>query len=108
MRVVLLRARVAGEEPHLPLAVGPMRLLVAAAIFDGGTGTLALPVPAYRLVTGATGALVIFAVVWLLWRTTDVFARVAERRFASEGSTPPPDSCRSGGARRRCSSPRLR
>ncbi len=85
LRVVLLRARVAGEEPHLPLAVGPMRLLVAAAIFDAGTGTLALPVPAYRLVTGATGALVIFAVVWLLWRTTDVFARVAERRFASEG-----------------------
>jgi len=85
LRVVLLRSRLAFEEPHLPLAVGPLRLLAAAALFDAGTGLLALPVPAYRVVTGIADALVVFAVVWLLWRIADVFARAAERRFASEG-----------------------
>ena len=81
---ILARARRAYEAPHLPLAVGPARLLIAALVFDAGAALLALPVPAYRLLTGVATALVIFAVVWLLLRLTDVFAHATERRLSAQ------------------------
>lgn len=84
VRVLLVRSRLAFEAPHVPLAVGPARLLIAAALFEAGVTTLALPVPAYRFVSGATKALVIFAIVWLALRVTDVFASAAERRLATQ------------------------
>lgn len=83
-RLVLLRSRLAFEAPHLPLAVGPARLLIAAAIVETGATALALPVPAYRVLSGVGAALVIFAIVWLALRTTDVFTRAAERRLAAQ------------------------
>jgi MscS family membrane protein len=83
-KAILTRARRDYEAPHLPLAVGPARLLVGALVFEGGLAALALPVPVYRLMTGTGTALLIVAVVWLLLRLTDVFAHAAERRLTAE------------------------
>ncbi len=85
VRAILVRARRSYEAPYLPLAVGPMRLLMAALVFDSAAVALALPVPAYRVVTGLAAALIIFAIVWLLLRLTDVFANATERRLAAQG-----------------------
>lgn len=84
VHAILARARRDDEAPYLPLAVGPARLLIAALVFDAGATALALPVPAYRLLTGIATALSIFAVVWLLLRLTDVFAHATERRLAAQ------------------------
>ncbi|HEY2385354.1 MAG TPA: mechanosensitive ion channel family protein [Candidatus Binatia bacterium] len=83
-KAVLARSRRDYEAPHLPLAVGPARLLIAALIVDAALAALALPVPAYRVMSGTVGALLIVAAVWLLLRLTDVFAHAAERRLAAQ------------------------
>jgi MscS family membrane protein len=82
-RLLLLRSRLAFEEQHLPVAVGAMRLLLAALLFQASVFVLALPRGAHRLVTGVSKALIIFAAVWLALRITDMFAQAAERRFAA-------------------------
>jgi MscS family membrane protein len=89
--VLLIRAgsvlaRRAGLDAEFPARVaGPLRLLLAVALFAAGSIAFALPPGGQNLIAQGARIGVIAAITWLLLRAVDVFARAVEHRFATRG-----------------------
>ncbi|MEJ2429589.1 MAG: mechanosensitive ion channel family protein [Deltaproteobacteria bacterium] len=67
------------------VAVGPIRLAIAAMVFRGALVPLGLGVEVMRFLTGLLSALFIVAVTWLLLRVADVLSSAFEARLTERG-----------------------
>jgi len=81
-RPVSARSRLAAGDWVRDLAVGPLRLLIAVALFSTATFSLGLAVPVQMFFAAVQKTLAIVAVTWLLVRLIAVAARTVEERLA--------------------------
>jgi MscS family membrane protein len=84
-RPVARRSRMMWDEQILELAVGPLRLIVAVALFSAGTYPLGLAIPVQTFLAALQKAATIIAVTWLLVRAVGAIARALESRLVARG-----------------------
>jgi MscS family membrane protein len=84
-RPVVSRSRTTWDEQILALAVGPLRLIVAVALFSAGTYPLGLAIPVQAFLGALQKAVTIIAVTWLLVRAVGAIARSVEDRLVARG-----------------------
>jgi hypothetical protein len=82
---VARRSRTAIDERLLEVAVGPLRLGLALAVFVAGTLVLPLAPPVRALLLALERTAAALTVTWLLLRTIDTLADVARTRLAAGG-----------------------
>ncbi len=82
---VVRRSRTTRDEELLRLAVGPLRLLVAVALFSAGTYSLGLALPVHAFLSAVEKAVVVGAVTWLLVRLVGAIASTLEQRLVERG-----------------------
>jgi MscS family membrane protein len=85
LRPVARRSRTQRDEEVLRLAVGPLRLLVAVALFSAGTFLLGLAIPVQTFLGVAEKAVVVVGVTWLLVRLVGAAAGAVEERLLARG-----------------------
>jgi MscS family membrane protein len=86
-RWLLARWRIALEDPSIGRAVGPVRLLVALAVFRAGRAALWLPAAVLPLVTGIERFLLIIVLAWFALRLVELAGMAARRRLLSRHET---------------------
>jgi MscS family membrane protein len=85
LRPIIARSRAWRADRQMGLAVGPLRVIVAVALFSAGTYPLGLAVPVQAFLTALQKTLTIVAVTWLLVRLLDVAAGAVQERLAARG-----------------------
>lgn len=73
------------DDRLLTVLLGPARLLLAVAAFNGGVGFLRLSVPANDFAHHASKFIVIAGFAWAVLRSIDLFATVVKERFVGRG-----------------------
>jgi MscS family membrane protein len=84
-RPVVRRSRTVADEQIVRLAVGPLRLIVAVALFSAGTYPLGLAIPVQIFLAALEKAVTIIAVTWLLVRAVGALAGAVENRLVARG-----------------------
>ncbi len=85
VRPIMRRSGMTQAEQALQLAVGPLRVIIAVALFSVGSYPLGLAVPVEAFFAALQKALTIVAVTWLLVRVVDVAARAVQERLVARG-----------------------
>src|SRR5262245_37166922 len=86
-RWLLVRWGMKLEDPSLGRAVGPIRLLVALAVFRAGRTALWLPASVLPFVTGVERFLLIIVLAWFALRLVELTSLAARRRLLSRHET---------------------
>jgi MscS family membrane protein len=81
VHTLVVRARITFDEEILRAVTGPLRLLIAVAVFSSALYTLGLPRGFHRTIAGVEKVAAIVALTWVLLRLVDVFAHIVEQRF---------------------------
>ncbi|MET0850062.1 MAG: mechanosensitive ion channel family protein [Candidatus Rokuibacteriota bacterium] len=76
------------DDPALGKAVGPLRTLLALAIFRIGQPALSLPVLVLPVVSAAQQILLVVALTWMVLRFVDVTTLHARHRAIGRGDSP--------------------
>lgn len=82
---IVARSPSALDDRLLTMTVGPVRLLLAVAVFAGGTVPLALADPAQTFFHGVALLLAVVGFTWLLFRGTDLLGELAGEGLQARG-----------------------
>jgi MscS family membrane protein len=85
VRPVVQRSRTALDERLLEVAVGPLRLGLALAVFAAGTLLIPLAPPIRALLLAVERMAATLTMAWLLLRVIDILAHAARMRLAAGG-----------------------